>query len=312
MSASAHAPVPVAVPERAAHGYWRRSLRGLVRQPVTLVSLTVVVGLFVAGGFAPVLVPQGWNSINLAPELQNHGPTLMRWHLLGTDNVGRDTIVRTLWGLHYSEQNALLGALLATLLGIVIGGFAGYYRGWADTLLMRVADAVTGLPVFVLMLITFSFLQPVTIWKATFVFTFYMWTFVARPVRARFLALRPEEFVDAAVAAGASDRRIFVRHLLPNSAGAIIVAASAVVGQIILVEAMVEFFGYGVPPIVRPTLGNLIGDATSSGIGPYNVLSLGWWVWATPAAVLALTLVCLNLLGDGVDEALNPRAVRRA
>lgn len=295
----------------APRGKWRLTMRRFARQPVAVVALTIVVALFVAGALAPELVPQGWNSIDLSSMWRNHGPAFAGGHLMGTDNIGRDTIVRTLWGLHYSEQNALLGALLATLLGIAIGGLAGYYRGWPDAILMRAADLVTGLPVFVLMLITFSFLRPVTIWKATFVFTLYMWTLVARPVRARFQAIRAEEFIDAAVAAGAPDRRIFLRHLLPNTAGVIIVAASGLVGQIILVEATVEFFGFGVSSLLRPTLGNLIGDATSTGIGPFNYLGLGWWVWATPATVLALTLVCLNLLGDGLDEALNPRTVRR-
>jgi peptide/nickel transport system permease protein len=295
----------------AHHGKWLLSLRRFLRQPVAVAALTVVLVLFIAGALAPEIVPQGWNSIDLSSMWRNHGPALTGGHLMGTDNIGRDTIVRTLWGLHYSEQNALLGALLATLLGIAIGGLAGYYRGWPDTILMRAADLVTGFPVFVLMLITFSFLRPVTVWKATFVFTFYMWTLVARPVRARFLAIRTEEFIDAAIAAGASDRRIFLRHLLPNAAGVIIVAASGLVGQIILVEATVEFFGFGVSSLLRPTLGNLIGDATSTGIGPYNYLGLGSWVWATPATVLAVTLVCLNLLGDGLDEALNPRTTRR-
>lgn len=281
-----------------------------MHQPITVVALTLLLAVFILGALAPVLVPQGWNSIDLASVWQNHGPTLKGGHVMGTDNIGRDTIVRTLWGLHYSEQNAILGALLATLIGIAVGGISGYYRGWPDTVLMRAADLVTGLPVFVLMLITFSFLRPVTIWKATFVFTLYMWTLVARPVRARFLALRAEEFIDAAVAAGASDARILRRHLLPNSAGAIVVAATSLVGQIILVEATVEFFGFGVSSLLRPTLGNLIGDATSTGIGPYNYLGLGWWVWATPAIVLALMLIALNLLGDGLDEALNPRTRR--
>jgi peptide/nickel transport system permease protein len=311
VSADASVQAPVQA-QTARHGYWQRSSQRLLRQPVTLASLAVVVALFVAGALAPVLVPQGWNSIDLSPVWLNHPPTFQGGHVLGTDNIGRDTIVRTLWGLHYSEQNALLGALLATLLGIAVGGTAGYYRGWPDVMLMRVADLVTGVPVFVLMLITFSFLRPVTIWKATLVFTLYMWTLVARAVRARFAALRSEEFIESAVAVGASDTRILLRHLLPNTAGVIVVAASGLVGQIILVEATVEFFGFGVSSLLRPTLGNLLADSTSTGIGPYNDLGLGWWVWATPAVVLAAILICLNLLGDGMDEALNPRTTRRA
>jgi peptide/nickel transport system permease protein len=291
-------------------GYWRQALRRLLRQPVTLGALVVLVGLFVAGALAHELAPQGWNDINLDHRWQNHPPTVASGHVFGTDNIGRDILVRTLWGLHTSEQTALVGALIATVLGIAIGGLAGFYGGWLDGTLMRLADLVTGFPVLVLMIVAFVFLEPVTVWKATIVFAFYMWTFVARVVRARVASLRPEEFVQAALALGASDARIFFRHLLPNAAGIVIVAATALIGQIILVEATIEFFGFGVNSLVRPTLGNLIAESTSSGIGIFNVLALGWWVWTLPAAVLVVILVCANLVGDGLDEALNPRAAR--
>jgi peptide/nickel transport system permease protein len=138
-----------------------------------------------------------------------------------------------------------------------------------------------------------------------------MWTFVARVVRARVASLLPEEFIQAARGLGASDARIFFRHLLPNAAGTIIVAATSTFGQIVLVEATTEFFGFGVNSLIRPTLGNLVAEATSSGIGAYNLLGLGWWVWMPPAVLLVLILICVNLVGDGLDAALNPRAARR-
>lgn len=294
-----------------ARGYWSLSLRRLARQPVTLAALTTVVALFVVGALAHQLVPQGWNDLNLASRWANHPPTLANGHVLGTDNIGRDVLVRTLWGLHDTEQTALLGALLAMLLGIVIGGLAGAAGGWVDSALMRVADLVTTFPMIVLMMIVFAFLEPVTITKSTIVFALYMWTFVARVMRAKLASLNREEFVDAARALGASNLRIFFRHLLPNAAGTLIVATTSMVGQIILIEATVEFFGFGVASLVRPTLGNLTAEATSSGIGYYNTVGLGWWVWATPAIALVLILVCVNVVGDGLDAALNPRATRR-
>src|SRR5207248_3684628 len=124
-------------------------------------------------------------------------------------------------------------------------------------------------------------------------------------------SLRPEEFVQAERSLGATDRRIFFRHILPNAAGTVIVVATAVLGQIVLIEATAEFFGFGVVSLIRPTLGNLIAETVSSGIGAYSALALGWWVWTAPATVLVLILVCVNLVGDGFDAALNPRAVRR-
>ena len=288
-------------------GYAGHALHRLVRQPATLGALAILAALFAAGGFAHELAPQGWNAIDLSARWANHAPTIAGWHLLGTDNIGRDVLVRTLYGIHDTEVSALLGALLAALLGLTVGGLAGLYGGWLDAALMRVADLVTAFPAMVLMLAAFALLSPVTTTTATLIFAFYMWTYVARVVRARFTWLGAEEFVMAARALGASDTRIFTRHLLPNSAGPVLVAATALVGQIVLLEATVEFFGFGVASQVHPTLGNLIADATSSGIGAYNSLGLGWWVWTGPALALVLILVCTNIAGDGLDNALNPR-----
>jgi len=298
------------VTEDRSRGYWSQAFRRLLRQRVTIAALAVVVSLFVVGGLAHELAPHGWNDIDLDARWRNHAPTFAGGHLAGTDNIGRDVLVRTLWGLHYTEQTALVGALLATVLGVAVGGLAGMYRGWIGTSLMRLADIVTGFPVIVLMIAAFVFLQPVTVWTATIVFSLYMWTFVARVVRARVASLGADEFVQAARALGASDRHIFFRHLLPNAAGTVIVAATSLVGQIVLVEATIEFFGFGVASLVRPTLGNLIAEATSSGIGRFNFLALGWWVWTSPAVFLVAILVCTNLVGDGLDAALNPRRAR--
>lgn len=307
MSAAVEA---VTLPQRRGRGLARLALRRFVRRPVPLVTLLVLLALLVAGGLAGDVAPQGWNDIHLGSRWDNHSPTIVGWNLFGTDNIGRSILVRTLWGLHYSEQTALVGALLATLLGIAVGGLAGFYGGWLDTTLMRFADLVTGFPVIVLMIIAFVFLEPVTVWKATFVFTFSMWTYVARVIRARFAVLAPEEFVDAARALGASDARIFFRHLLPNAAGATIVAATSLVGQIVLVEATAEFFGFGVDSLIRPTLGNLIAESAMSGIGSYNYLGLGWWAWAGPAIVLVALLTSINVVGDSLAAALNPRGLR--
>jgi peptide/nickel transport system permease protein len=315
----AERPSPTSLAEQPAvrpRGLWSYAVRKLVRQPLTLGALVVLLVLLLAGALAPRLAPQGWRSIDLAPRWQNHAPILSGWHLLGTDNIGRDVLVRTLYGIHTSEQSALLAALLATLLGVAVGGLAGFKGGWLDAGLMRIADLFTAFPALMLLYTAYIllyqlFLKPVTIRTTTILFSLYLWTYVARVVRAYVASLRETEFVQAAHALGASDLRIFFRHLIPNAAGTIIVAATAVVGQVLALEATLEFFGLGVPAQIQPTLGNLIGDATATGIGPYNDLGLGWWVWATPAAALVLILICINLVGDGLDNALNPTAARR-
>jgi peptide/nickel transport system permease protein len=291
-------------------GYWAQTGRRLARQPLTLAAIVVLAGLLVTGGLAAQIAPERWNSLDLAARWHNHPPTLAARHFFGTDNIGRDILVRVLWGLHFTEQAALLGALFAALLGIVAGGLAGLYGGWLDAVVMRFVDLVTAFPAIVLMIAAFFFLAPLTVAKATLVFTLYLWTQVARALRARIVTLGGEEYVQAARALGASDARIFFRHLLPNAAGTVVVAATALLGQIVLIEATAEFFGFGVASLNRPTLGNLLAEATTTGIGRYNTLGLGWWVWVSPACVLVLILIAVNLIGDGLDNALNPRARR--
>jgi peptide/nickel transport system permease protein len=297
-------------------GYWALTVRRLIKQPLTVLALAALIALLGAGALAGQLAPQGFNDLHLADRWRNHAPILDGWHLLGTDNIGRDVLVRTLWAIHFSEQTALLAALAAAVLGLLIGGIAGARGGWLDVALMRLADLVTSFPALMLLyaaylLIFQLFHKPVTTGDATILFALYLWTVVARSVRAGVAALRNREFVEAARALGASETRIFFRHLLPNIAGTTLVAGTAVVGQVLALEATVEFFGLGVPSAVQPTLGNMIGDATSSGIGPYNDLSLGWWTWGFPALALVLILVCVNLVGDGLDAALNPVSRRR-
>jgi peptide/nickel transport system permease protein len=287
-------------------GLWRLTFRRLVRQPVTIAAFLLLAVVLGAGALAPVLEKGGWNLIDLADRWHNHGPTI-HGHLLGTDNIGRDVLARVLWGIHSSEQTAIVGGIAATALATLAGLATGYFGGWLDAAVTRLADLVTGFPVIVVLIAVFVWLRPVTVWDATVVFALAMWPFGARVIRAQTVAVAAEEYVAAAQALGASNRRVVLRHLVPNAAGTIVVTLTALIGQILLIEATAEFFGYGVASITRPTLGNLIGEATTSGIGPYNVLGLGWWVWASPMTALVLVLACISLVGDGLDAALNPR-----
>lgn len=304
-------PAPLAETTQArGRGFWRVALLRLRRQPVTLFALFVLVSLLVTGAVASKIAPEGWNWINLSTEARNHAPTVAGGNLMGTDALGRNVLVRAIWGLHFSEQVAVVGALLAVVIGLVVGLLAGYYGGFLDAVLMRLVDLVAGFPVLILMIIAFTYFEPVTLWRAVVVLACSLWTFVARVVRARVASLRPEEFVQAARAVGASDARIILRHLLPNTAGTLVVSFTSLIGQIAIVEATAEFFGFGVNSGVRPTLGNLIAEYSSSGIGAYNLFSLGWWTWGGCALVLVLLLLSVNLVGDGLEAALDPRRGR--
>jgi peptide/nickel transport system permease protein len=281
---------------------WRR----LLRQPVSVIAGVILTVVFVLGAIFPRISPTDPGAINLSPHWINHPPMLSGWHILGTDQIGRDTLVQTLYGLHTSEQSALLATLIASVAGIVLGGIAGYRGGWADSLIMRLADMFGVFPAIMLLLIAYTYFFPVTVQKSSLIIAFYFWIPMARVVRAEMASLREREFVQAALSLGASDRRIFFRHLLPNSITTIIVAATSLLGQVIVLEATLEFFHIAVPSVVQPSLGNLIGDAQNGSF----TNGLGWWTLVTPAGLLVLILVCVNLLGDGLAEALRPARAR--
>ncbi|HEY8316682.1 MAG TPA: ABC transporter permease, partial [Gaiellaceae bacterium] len=256
-------------------GYGRRprglgstALRRFARDPLALSALTVLIVILVAGALATVLAPKGWDAIDLSAAGLHRPPELA--HLFGTDWVGRDVLQRTLYGIRTTEEVALAAALLATLAGVFVGALAGYYGGWLDAIVMRVGDLVTAYPAVIVTLgaiVYFGEAYPHTL---ILIFAGYMWAGIARVVRAHVATLREQEFVDAARALGASDMRILFRHLLPNASGTVVVAATALVGQIVLIDATVEFFGYGLPSAVSPSLGNLVADVVQFKFGLSN------------------------------------------
>ena len=275
---------------------WRR----LARQPVAMVSGGILLALFVVGALAPHFVSKPL--VHLSNEWINHPPTFTHWNLFGTDSIGENLLVRTLYGLHNSETTALAATAIATIVGIALGSIAGYRGGWLDVVIMRIADLLGVFPLIVVFLAVYTYFTPVTVGKATLALSVFLWIPVARVVRAEIASIREREFVQAALSLGASDRRIFLRHLLPTASGTIVIAATTLLAQVFVLEAMLDFFGLGVSTATENTLGNLIGE------GQRNVFALGegWWAWLPTACVLLVILVCANLFGDGVAEAMRP------
>ena len=275
---------------------WRR----LTRQPVAVIAGLILVAIFVVGALGPHFVSPGL--VHLTDEWRNHPPTVRAWNLFGTDAIGENMAVRTLYGLHTSEITALAATLMATLIGVGLGSISGYRGGWLDVAIMRVTDLLGVFPLIVVFLAVYTYFTPVTAWKATFALTVFLWIPVARVVRAEIASIREREFVQAALSLGASDGRVFLRHLLPTAGGTIIIAATSLLAQVFVLEATLDFFRLGVSTATQNTLGNLIGEGQS------NVFELGegWWAWGFPAGVLLVILVCTNLLGDGIAEAIRP------
>lgn len=280
-----------------------RTVRRLVRNGGGLLAGVVLVALLGCALFAPHVAPFQWDSIDL--EHVDQAPNVH--HLFGTDQVGRDVLSRTLWGLQTTAEIGLAAAGIASVVGLLIGVVAGYYGGWLDASLMRMVDLVASFPTLMLSLAAIVLFTPV--WPHTLILVLGLstWTIVARVVRGVAAATTATDYVEAARALGASDVQILRRHVVPNVGGIVLVAATSVLGQALLLEATIEFFSYGLPASRWPALGNLLADVTSSGaLGLSGYRWLGWWTWAFPAGALALLLSCVNVVGDALDEAFNP------
>lgn len=285
------------------------------RDRVALVALAVIVVLIVVAIAAPLVTAlagtPGPNVQNL--KLLNQflgtatGPS--NAHPLGVDGLGRDVFSRVVYGARVSLGVGIVATLASLVIGVAVGMAAGFYRGWVDGVLSRIVDVVLAFPIVLLALGIASacslgngclsgHVQP-GLGVVIFVIVVVNWTSIARIIRGQVLSLREEQFVEAARSLGASDRRIIVRDILPNLVAPIIVYGTLLVPQVILLEASLSFLGIGVQP---PTAswGAMIGDSVET-------FDSAWWYMAFPGAALLLTVLAFNLLGDGLQDALDPR-----
>jgi peptide/nickel transport system permease protein len=280
-------------------GPWRRAARRYVRRPLGVIALAVLALVVLAGVLGGRLAKYPVNYLDLTHVNQASGPAFAGRHWFGTDYLGRDLLSQVLYGLHTSILIALMVAAVATVFGVLIGAVTGYAGGWTDSVVMGGVDLIVTIPVLAAMMASVVYFSPLTPTRMGIVLMLLMWTTVARVVRSNFAMLRQREFVEAAHAAGASPTRIVLRHLLPNSVGTIIVAATSVFGLALVLEATADFFNLGTNQVSGPTLGNLIADSTKYG----NIGSAPWWTWTMPALVLIVLLVCVNFVGDSLDDA---------
>jgi peptide/nickel transport system permease protein len=219
-------------------------------------------------------------------------------HLLGTDALGRDLWSRVVHGSSVSLTIALLTVLLSGGIGTLVGLISGYRRGIWDSVLMRVADIQLAFPALVLAVAIMSVVGP-GLGNVIIVLAVNGWVLYARVIRAEVLALRGREFIEAARAIGCRDRRIILRHVLPNVTASVLVLASFNAAQVILAESTLSFLGIGVPP-PTPSWGSMISDGR-------QYLATGWWISTVPALALMVTLLCFNVLGDWIRDRLDPR-----
>ena len=224
-------------------------------------------------------------------------------HPLGTDDVGRDTLARVMAGGRVSLSVGLASMLLAILLGIGIGSFAGYYGGAVDNVLMRFTDVILAVPLYLLLFVLSATFTDGTPKSVVILIAFFGWTYAARLVRGEFLALKEREYVLASRTIGARNFRLMFRHMLPNAAGPIIVNATLLIGANIILESVLSYFGFGIKP-PGASWGNMI----EAGNGLFDVDP---WLVLVPGVLIVLTVLSVNLVGDGLRDALDPYMTER-
>lgn len=263
-----------------------------------VIGLVILVIVIICAIAAPFLFPRSPWSMVQRPFLP---PFEMEGLLLGTDAVGRDVLSGLFHGARVSLLVGLVSTVVALAIGIPIGAAAGYYAGVADDALMRFTEFFQTIPSFALAIVLLAIFQP-TLSYVIIAIAIVSWPPVARLVRGEVLSLRNREFVEAATLSGQSNLRIILRQVLPNALPPIIVLASLMVAQAILLESSLSFLGLGDPNVM--SWGYMIGAART-------VLRTAWWLSFIPGIAILLTVLALNLIGEGLNDALNPRLRKR-
>jgi peptide/nickel transport system permease protein len=298
-----------------------RSVRALLfrrflQHRLAVASLAVLILLCILAAAAPVaesLLGIDATQVNLLALKQ--APSAA--HLLGTDELGRDLLLRLLYGGRISLLVAIVTALLAAVIGTLIGVIAGYYGGPLDSLLMRLTDGVIALPLLPLLIVLAAIdlsktglpesliaSENVSLYRIVILVSLVGWTTVARLVRGATLSMKTREFVRAARGLGASAPRIMLVHILPNVISPVIVATTLSIGNIILLESVLSFLGLGIQPPI-PSWGNMLTNAQEL---IWDAPMLAMW----PGLTIFVTVIAFNFLGDGLQDALDPRAIVKA
>jgi peptide/nickel transport system permease protein len=277
-----------------AHGLWVESLRRLKKDKTAVSGLMMVILFFLVSFFAPLIAPYDPGEINVKEILMPPNTQ----HFMGTDQLGRDILSRVIWGSRISLKVGFVAIGISTLIGTLLGAIAGYYRGWVDSIIMRLVDVMLCFPAFFLILAVIALLEP-SIWNIMVVIGVTGWMGVARLVRAEFLSLREREFVLAAKAIGSSDVRVIFLHILPNALAPVLVSATLGVSGAILTESALSFLGIGVQPPI-PSWGNILSAGKDN-------IEIAWWLSLYPGLAILATVLAYNLLGEGLRDVLDPR-----
>lgn len=276
-----------------------RAISTLVRNRLTLVGMLMILLVIVAAAWPAGWLPHDPYSSNIRvrfvpPSWLEGGQSE---YLLGTDALGRDNLSMIMHGARFSLLVIGLSATISLVMGVTAGLLAGFYRGWLDELIMRIVDVQLSFPLLVLIIAVVAILGP-SFENLIIVLGLAGWAPYARIVRASVLSSREKEYFLAARAAGASDKRIMFRHLLPNTITPVVVFTSFELARLLLLESALSFLGLGIQP-PTPSWGAMIADGRQH-------LFQAWWASALPGLAIVITVMAFNLLGDGLRDALDP------
>jgi peptide/nickel transport system permease protein len=273
---------------------WQAALRRLARRPVALTGLAVVVFFIVVALAAPLLAP--YDPLATDWRLVRKPPSTL--HLFGTDDLGRDVLARVIWGARASLMAGLVSVSIALSLAVPLGLVSGYLGGAVDGLLMRIVDAMLAIPFLVLAIALAAFLGP-SLTNAMIAIGVVQTPIFTRLTRGQALAVKHEDYIEAARAIGNPDHRILLRHILPNIMVPILVQATLAIPGAILAEAALSFLGLGQQP-PAPSWGSMLNTAT-------HFISQAPWMAVWPGLAIFSLVLSFNLLGDGLRDALDPR-----
>lgn len=275
---------------------WQIGIDKFLKNKLALIGLIGVILIISMAIFAPLLAPYDPAYQSLTNTLAPPGKD----HFLGTDELGRDTFSRLLYGARVSLLVSFTAVIGMKTIGIVVGALAGYFGGVLDSILMRLVDVIISFPQIFLLITMLAVLEP-GLRTIILVFIFFSWTGTARLVRGEFLSLRSRDFVLAAQTMGLSTPKIIFSHILPNAMGPVIVSSTLSIGGVILSESALSFLGLGIQP-PTPSWGNMLQGAQD-----YSIMLNAWWYPLFPGMMILITILAFNFVGDGLRDALDPR-----
>lgn len=275
--------------------YWQIAWRRFRKHRLAMAGGIVALALTLMAILAPWIAPSTFDKISL----DNRWAKPNVAHVFGADELGRDVLTRIMYAGRISLTVGYVVAINISVIGMIVGAIAGFYGGKIDSLLMRLVDILLSVPTLPLYLILAGMIPGGGVSRIILIFTVFGWTGVARLVRGQILSLKTQDFVDAARAMGASETRIILRHLLPNSMAPVIVAATLAVGGAILGESGLSYLGLGIAP-PTPSWGNMLQRALEYVWNAY-------WLAIFPGLFIFVTVLSFNFLGDGLRDALDPR-----